>query len=355
MIRTVSTEISPLDHYNLATVVRRITGVCRIAAPGTMLLDLRRRLQRSGLGDAVGRHDTPAVFDWLMPVLSYQGVSDAIAWVYMDRHGTVTFSDIKAALAALPSCPKLMSYWHFAECRFAKQAFTCSEPDHIETCSLPLHDLRNGQLNQAAYSLFLFLRDVCDGDLVSWIDTRLAAADQPGAEHRAVLMRDAVLLPLSGIFGISFKVLSMALADLLLACDPARERWVTTGASMIVVDTLVHNWLHRSGCLRELGADHAYGPGCYAPGGCAAIIEIASRQIDAREFCPAGPANFPRLIQKAIWLFCTEGAQDICNGNRIDDRWPCEQVSCPMFADCARVALRLTAIEMASEKLTRKS
>ena len=149
-----------------------------------------------------------------------------------------------------------------------------------------------------------------------------------------------MLEPLSCTYGVSFKVLSMALADLLLAGDPERERWVATGASMIAVDTLVHNWLHRSGCLHDLGAEHAYGPGCYAPGGCADIIEAASRAIDARAFCPEGPATFPRLVQKAIWRFCTEGALGICNGNRIDDRFACEQHACDLFEQCARRPLR---------------
>jgi hypothetical protein len=44
------------------------------------------------------------------------------------------------------------------------------------------HHLRNGRLNQLAYSLFLFVRDVADGDLVGWIDNQLAAADGPGPD-----------------------------------------------------------------------------------------------------------------------------------------------------------------------------
>jgi hypothetical protein len=40
-----------------------------------------------------------------------------------------------------------------------------AEPDHFPACPLPTHDLRNGRLNQAAYSLFLFMRDVANGDL----------------------------------------------------------------------------------------------------------------------------------------------------------------------------------------------
>jgi len=42
--------------------------------------------------------------------------------------------------------------------------------------------MRNSRLNQTAYSLYLFVRDVADGDLVGWIDAPLArgrsAADQ---------------------------------------------------------------------------------------------------------------------------------------------------------------------------------
>jgi hypothetical protein len=38
---------------------------------------------------------------------------------------------------------------------------------------IPTHRLRNGRLNQTAYSLFLFIRDVAGSDLVGWIDARL--------------------------------------------------------------------------------------------------------------------------------------------------------------------------------------
>ena len=109
---------------------------------------------------------------------------------------------------------------------------------------------------------------------------------------------------------------------------------------MVVVDTLVHNWLHRTGSLRRLGAEHAYGPACYRPSGCASIIEETARRIDARQFCPDGPAFFPRLLQKAIWMFCAEAHLGICNGNRIDDRDRCAQPACPLFVSCEREALR---------------
>ena len=69
--------------------------------------------------------------------------------------------------------PKLQSYWHYHDCGYRKIAGTCNEPGHFSACPLPLHPLRNGRLNQTAYGLFLFIRDLADGDLVAWIDRRL--------------------------------------------------------------------------------------------------------------------------------------------------------------------------------------
>jgi hypothetical protein len=63
-------------------------------------------------------------------------------------------------MGAGPTCPKLKTYWQFNGCRYDKISRTCAEPDHIEACPLPSHDLRNGRLNQTAYSLYLFIRDL---------------------------------------------------------------------------------------------------------------------------------------------------------------------------------------------------
>jgi hypothetical protein len=93
----------------------------------------------------------------------------------------------------------------------------------------------------------------------------------------------------------------MALADLLLGTDPSRDRWVTIGASMVVIDGRMHNHPHRTGILRRFGAEHQYGARCYALGGCADIIRGLARRIDAREFNPDFPACFPRFVQSAIW------------------------------------------------------
>ena len=61
----------------------------------------------------------------------------------------------------------------------------------------------------------------------------------PGREQR---MQAALIEPLGHIAGVGPKLWNMMLADLLLAADPQRERWVTAGASMIAIDTLIHNF-----------------------------------------------------------------------------------------------------------------
>jgi len=115
-----------------------------------------------------------------------------------------------------------------------------------------------------------------------------------------------LLEPLGHVYGVSNKVLAMALAELLLGGDAKRPAWVEAGTVMIAIDTLVHNFLHRTGILRAFAAEHLYGPRCYAPTGCASIIERLAGKIDARQFNPRYPANFPRFVQHAIWRFCAE-------------------------------------------------
>jgi hypothetical protein len=134
------------------SIVRR---VCNIAGQVTCIDDLRHDAIDAGLVAAVEGHDTPAIFDWLIRELSHQGISDAVADGYMDRHGNVTWAAIEASLATNPGCDKLQGYWAFTDCRYHKGFQTCAEPDQFGDCPLPQHRLRNGRLNQTAYSLFL--------------------------------------------------------------------------------------------------------------------------------------------------------------------------------------------------------
>jgi hypothetical protein len=152
-------------------------SVYQIAGAPSIIDDARVGLARHGVIAAVQRHDTLAIFNWLIDALSYQGVSDSIAWGYMEQHGRVRWDDIDGALTDQPSCAKLRGYWAFEGCGNLKGADTCANPPDRPGCPLPRHDLRNGRLNQTAYNLFLFMRDLADGDFVGWIDQQLALVD----------------------------------------------------------------------------------------------------------------------------------------------------------------------------------
>jgi hypothetical protein len=152
-------------------------------------------------------------------------------------------------------------------------------------------------------------------------------------------MRAALIAPLKEVYGVSDKVMMMALSQLFLGAPRHRRRWREVGGSMIAVDTLVHNFLHRTGILRRFRADHAYGFACYRSGGCAEIIETVSQQIDARQFDRRFPRTFPRFVQHAIWHYCSQQGLDICNGNRIDDRKRCGNKECSLYSICDRITL----------------
>ena len=166
--RSRKSQRSAVDH-----AVRVIHRVCCLAGSADLLQQIRNRNGGPALRSAIRRHDTAALYDYLIDAVSYQGIADRVAYEYIELHGQATWADLKDKLAHSPSCPKLRSYWHFYDCRYDKISRTCAEPCHIGRCPLPTHNLRNGRLNQTAYSLYLFIRDIADSDLVGWIDDRL--------------------------------------------------------------------------------------------------------------------------------------------------------------------------------------
>ena len=316
-----------------------VDTVCLIAGSEHLIGDPNDEPTRQ-LREAIAGHDTALLYERLVEAFSFQGISDAAAASYMDQHGRVTWRDIERALAGPSACPKLNSYWGFVSCGYEKGSKTCSKPSLYDGCPLPRHDLRNGRLNQTAYSLYLFIRDVTAGDLVGWIDEQLRQANRGSDQGRLSRMRDALIGPLRHVYGVSDKVLSMALADLLMAAPKTKRHWFETGASMIAIDTLVHNFLHRTGILRRHDAQHSYGPACYRHNGCADIITRVAARIDARQTNSKYPATFPRFVQHAIWRYCAQLELDVCNGNRLDDRKRCGNRGCPLTHLCDRVALQ---------------
>jgi hypothetical protein len=112
----------------LEHATRVIYRVCCLAGSADLIDRIRADLAADGIRTAIRKRDTAAVFDWLISALSYQGISDQIAYDYMEQHGYVRWDDIKQKLAQGATCPKLKSYWHFYGCRYAKLSGTCTEP-----------------------------------------------------------------------------------------------------------------------------------------------------------------------------------------------------------------------------------
>ena len=108
------------SNVNLAYAVQLVHATCCLAGSASYLDDIRTDLRRHGIVRAIRDHDTPTLFDWLIEVLSFQGISDAVASGYIAQHGTVRWSDIAEALSRRPSCPKLGGYWRFYGCQYHK-------------------------------------------------------------------------------------------------------------------------------------------------------------------------------------------------------------------------------------------
>jgi len=304
------------------------------------LEEIRGQADRLGLVDAIARRDTPALYDWLIESFSFQGVSDRVAWTYIATHGNATWAAVEASLEmSRCKCPKLGSFEAYQGCRYRKSLRTCAEPTFIHRCPVPTLPLRKGDLNQLAFALFYFLRDRCNGDLVGFLDGLFEAIDSQPIDDRLSVKRDALLEAMSEIFGISDKLIGMTFANLLIGGDPDRSDWVAVGQSLIAVDSLVHNFLHRTGVLGAFELSHPYGDRCYGDTGCAGILYELSERIDARTVNPAFPATFPRLIQSAIWQFAAESRRNICNGRQIDDRFGCSSLTCPVGAICSRLPI----------------
>ena len=320
----------------LRHAVRIVHPICCLAGSTSLLESVQAEGWKKPLGAAIAEKDTRALFDWLIRVLSYQGVSDRAAESYMETHGSPSWNEIASELKRNPSCPKLRSHWDFDRCGYSKWKATCNRPDHIERCPLPKDQLRNGRLNQTAYSLFLFLRDVTDADLVGWVDAQLRARGRLEKRSSPAMARESLLEPLRHIYGVGDKILNMALASLLLAAPDRRRRWREVGGSMLAVDTLVHKLLHRSGVLHRFGAGHPFGVRCYEPNGCAEIIERVAARIDARQFNKEYPTNFPRFVQHALWRYCAQDGLAECNSVRVKDRARCRNVYCRVFNRCDR-------------------
>src|ERR1700726_1240636 len=78
--------------------VRLIHAVCGLAGSPMLIDEIRADLRAQKVRAAIRNRDTGPVFDWLMAGLSYQGISNQVAYDYMERHGRGAWHDIEQKL-----------------------------------------------------------------------------------------------------------------------------------------------------------------------------------------------------------------------------------------------------------------
>jgi hypothetical protein len=131
------TKKLPSSRSALNHSVQLVHQVCCLAGAHSLIDDIRSAGAPNTLGSSIERLDTPALFDWLIDALSYQGISDAVASGYIEKHGSITWLEIEYRLSKKPSSQKLKSYWHFHGCKYLKSKQTCACPEHYSRCPLP--------------------------------------------------------------------------------------------------------------------------------------------------------------------------------------------------------------------------
>lgn len=297
--------------------------------------------------DCIENNNTAKIFNHFMKAVSYQGMRDKSAETYINEHGLITYEQIKKDLENNNSkCSKLKDFNSFNyNCGYEKNKKTCKNKAFFDQCSLPKHDLRNGRLNQTAYSFFLFIRDVCGNSIVDYIDRIIN--DNTSKDDSQI--RDIFIRNFAQIYGIKEKVVSMILADLFLSSN--NPKWKRIGANFVAIDSLVHNFFLRTGILDYYDGqkNHRNGSECYEDNNCRRIIEILAKKlaeakelakdIDASRFSPNSPEYSPRFIQHSIWNFCATSRLNICNNDKIKYGSPCKNDECSFYKHCAKIPL----------------
>ena len=194
-----------------------------------------------------------------------------------------------------------------------------------------------------AYSLFLFMRDIAAGDFVGWINEQLAIV--PAPDHSALDRQQALIGPLRNVYSVSDKVLTMALSGILIAGSKHYPAWLEVGVGMVAVDTLVHNYLHRTGILARFDAAHQYGPRCYQAGYCADILQVVSPPYRRSPIRPELSSGISALCATCGLAVLLKNGRDICNGNRINDRQSCDNNYCQLYVICDKIALKIAENE----------
>lgn len=339
-----------------ARIVKLVSRVCQLNRDSVETeLEYSAGLREILRMDATNKVKSRFLFEPLMGALSFQGIGDEIVMDYMDGHGMISYFQIVRRLKGHRKtygalCSRLEGFQSFKACGYRKAKLSCNNPQMLMRCPVRTHDLLKGVLNVKAYSFFFYIRDLCQGDLIGHFDRLIREGLEASEAASGVIQaREKLVRDFTKVFGVGEKLANMTLSS-LLAADPANPTWVRVGQAMVAVDTLVHNFLHRTGILKFYQAEHRYGPACSIQ--CARVLDSLIGKIDARKINPGYPRYFPRFVQLSIWRFCSLVGQNICNGVKIKDSAPCNRKDiCPVFSWCDHIPLRPKAIGGPDETL----
>lgn len=310
----------PRKNWQLA-----LKAVVDVAIDPDYVEDVRRRwssLRGSGPEIIAGK---------LFEIANYQGMSDRAASSWLSTNGSPDFQELALRLPH-ERCECVGSVDGISGCGYLRSQRVCSHPALLASCIVPTIPARKGQLSRLAVALSYWAAQLPNQSLGAWVRSKLKRGD-----HRAggaAMVEDLKRLP-----GVSDKVASMIASDVAIGLSAGSDALLRAGASVIVVDRLVHNLLIRTGAVRIAGRSHAFGLGCYAEGGCRDLIVLFARGIDARQFNRRWPTFAPRMLQHAIWRLCAGDEMNICNGNNTRADAACGIRSCPAFDACARVGI----------------
>ncbi len=259
------------------------------------------------------QHKSIKLYQYLLKSFLFAGGGDQsnLAYYAKQRYKP-TYNRVKRAIKAA-QCPKLASFEAFKGCGYRKTTNKCHEPAFLGTCPLTRFDMKRGALNHMAFSLYFFLREVCGGDFYAYVRGHFGQEEL--SDKATIELLHGFIGKVTSIANVGPKLAHMALSSLFLTRYPGWD-YRRVGLHMIAVDSLVHNFLHRTGILDGYQLQHAYGPRCHGQTGCMGVIQDLASRIDCREFNPTLPAHFPRFVQYHMWAYCAKDGENVCNLNQ---------------------------------------
>ena len=252
----------------------------------------------------------------------------------MAQHGSPDFERLET-LVPQAACEWSSGVSALQNCGFRKTANTCSNPTGLSECVVGKVPARNGLLARLAIGLTYWSLEKPHRTPWAWLESERVQFVGSPAEFAESLVTD-----FSRLFGVSNKVGSMLVSDILLGVGLKSSFYVEAGTSLLVIDRLVHNLLIRCGAVEAAGKAHAFGSGCYQHGGCRGLLLTAFDGVDASRINDAWPSAVPRIFQHALWRHCAGSEGNVCNGNQIRGDQRCAQ-RCPAKGNCARLPLSI--------------